>query len=143
MKIKIILILVLLIKCNLSFGQMNIDITLDCDTTYDDKGNRSASCFWISLQISGFNYSDSIKELSPEVTVRYNIDSLCKKTILKTEIKNKKKYSKSQLIYIEKYYERIVENATLTFKTSSKKTIDCKIVALKRLGPMIVNFRWF
>ena len=135
------IILALSLWSHLSHGQMNFEVIIDCDTTIDLNGN-SVSCFMKGTLPSSYNYSDSIRDLGPEITVTYKIDSLCYKTVIKTEIINKLKYTTAQLNYISKYYENIVKNANIVFRTSDKKKLECKLVASKNF-PMTVKFKWY
>ena len=135
-----LLILAFLFISHLSNGQMNYEVTIDCDTTVDIN-ESSVFCFVKGTMQSSFNYSDSIRDLHPEVTVTYKIDSLCNKTVIKTEILNKLKYTTVQLNYISQYYENLVKNANFVFRTSDKKTLECKEIASKNF-PMKVKFNW-
>jgi hypothetical protein len=132
-----LLILALLLKSHLSYGQMNYEVIIDCDTT-----TEAIFCSVTGTLLSSYNYSDSIRDLTPEVTVIYKVDSLCNKTVIKTEIINKLKYTAFQLNYISKYYEKLVKNANITFRTVDKKAFDCKLVASYLLNPMNIKFKW-
>jgi hypothetical protein len=132
-----LLIFALLLKNHLSYGQMNYEVIIDCDTT-----TEAIFCSVAGTVLSSYNYSDSIRDLAPEVSVIYEVDSLCNKKVLKTEIANKFKYTAFQLNYISKYYEKLVKNANIAFRTKNKQTLGCKLVSSIALNPMKVKFSW-